>query len=155
MLVRAVFVAEGVVLLAETGVHSLGDGTPIRISLAADDEMVSWQQRLVHACELFPRSERMSKMSEEPEEFTGRNIFMSMFNHISWGSKDNEQECGLSANLVSIYAKRFSPGRWSFLGPGSEKTWYSTHDSKPQGEWDRVAELMMFSVPRVHCPGDA
>ena len=34
-------------------------------------------------------------------------------------------------------------------------------DSRPQGEWDRVAELMMikygesghrFSVPRVHCP---
>ena len=61
----------------------------------------------------------------------------------SLGSQDNEQESELSANLVSIYAKRFSPGRWSFLGPGSEKKWYSTHDSKPQGEWDRVAELMM------------
>ena len=24
------------------------------------------------------------------------------------------------------------------------KKWYSTHDSKPQGEWDRVAELMMI-----------
>ena len=69
---------------------------------------------------------------------------MSMFNDISWGSKDNEQKCELSANLVSIYARRFSPGRWSFLGPGSEKKWYSTHDSKPKGEWDRVAELMML-----------
>ena len=48
-------------------------------------------------------------MSEEPEEFTERIIFMSMFNDISWGSKDNEQECELSANLVSIHAKRFSP----------------------------------------------
>ena len=69
---------------------------------------------------------------------------MSMFNDISWRSKDKEQECELSANLVSIYARRFSPGRWSFLGPGSEKKWYSTHGSKPQGEWDRVAELMML-----------
>ena len=68
---------------------------------------------------------------------------MSMFNDISRASKDNEQECELSANLVSIYAKRFSPGRWSFLGPGSEKKWYSTHGGKPHGEWDRVAELMM------------
>ena len=33
--------------------------------------------------------------------------------------------------------------RWSFLGPGSEKKWLSIHESKPQGEWDRVAELMM------------
>ena len=69
---------------------------------------------------------------------------MSMFNDISWGSKDNEQECELSAKLVSIYARRFSPGRWSFFGPGSEKKWFSTHESKPQGEWDRVAELMMI-----------
>ena len=69
---------------------------------------------------------------------------MSMFNDISWGSKDNEQECELNAKHVSICARRFSPGQWSFLGPGSEKKWYSTHDSQTQGEWDRVAELMMI-----------
>ena len=61
-----------------------------------------------------------------------------------WGSKDNEQECESSAQLVSMHAKRFSPGRWSFLGLGSEKKWYSIHDTQPQGEWDRVAELMMI-----------
>ena len=36
--------------------------------------------------------EFLSNMSTEPEDFTGRIIFMSMFNDISWGSKDNEQE---------------------------------------------------------------
>ena len=95
------------------------------------------------------------KMSEKPEDSAGRIIFMSMFNDISWGSQDNEQECELNANLVSVYARRFSPGRWSFFGPGSEKKWYSTHDSKPQGECDRVAELMMIkfgeSGPPVFC----
>ena len=50
------------------------------------------------------------KMSKQPGEFTGRIIFMSMFNDISWRSKDNEQECELSAKLVSIDARRFSPG---------------------------------------------
>ena len=55
-------------------------------------------------------------MSEEPEEFTGRIIFMSMFNDISWRSKDKEQECELSAKLD---ARRFPSGRWSFLGLGS------------------------------------
>ena len=59
--------------------------------------------------------ELLSKMSEEPEDFTGRIIFMSMFNDISWGSQDNEQECELSANLVSMCARRFSTGRWSFF----------------------------------------
>ena len=88
--------------------------------------------------------EFLSKMSVEPEDFTGRIIFMSMFNDISWGSEDNEQECELNANLVSIYVRRLSPGRWSFFGPGSEKKWYSICDSKPQGEGDSVAELMMI-----------
>ena len=88
--------------------------------------------------------EFLSKMSKRPEECTGRNIFMSMFNDISWGSKDNEQECELSVKLVSTYARRFSPGRWSLLGSGSEKKWYSTHKSKPQGECDRVAVNMVL-----------
>ena len=49
----------------------------------------------------------------------------------------------LSATLVSVFAKRFPAGRWSFLGRGSETKWYSTWNERPQGEWDRVAEVMM------------
>ena len=90
--------------------------------------------------------ELLSRLSIQPEEFTGRIIFMSMFNDISWGSQDNEQECELSAQLVSICAIRFSPGKWTFLGLGSDKKWYSTHEYKPQGNWDRVAELMTLKL---------
>ena len=102
------------------------------------------------------------QLSQEVQEFLSKNerkarrihrtdhLHVDVQRHLM-GSKDNEQECELNAKLVSIYAKRFSPGRWSFLGPGSEKKWYSTHESKPQGEWDRVAELMMkqFSEKRT------
>ena len=96
--------------------------------------------------------EFLSTMSVEKEDFTGRIIFMSMFNDISWRSKDNEQECELSAQLVSIYAQRFSPGRWSFLGPGSEKKWFSISEDSPQGEWDRIAEQMMLTFCRKQTP---
>ena len=89
--------------------------------------------------------ELLSRLSVEPENFTGRIIFMSMFNDISWRSKDNEKECESSAQLVSLFAKRFGAGQWSFLGPGSEKTWFSTHEYNPQGEWDRIAEQMMLT----------
>ena len=34
--------------------------------------------------------EFLSSMSTEPQDFTGRIIFMSMCNDISWGSKENE-----------------------------------------------------------------
>ena len=41
-------------------------------------------------------------------------------------------------------AKRFPAGRWSFLGLGSEKKWYSIYNERRQGEWDKVDELMTF-----------
>ena len=61
------------------------------------------------------------RLGETPENFTGRIKFMSMFNDISCGSRDNEKECMSNANLVSLYAKRFGKGQWSFIGPGSRK----------------------------------
>ena len=82
------------------------------------------------------------RLGETPENFTGRIIFMSMFNDISWGSKDKEKECESNAQLVSLYAERFGRGQWSFLGPGSEKKWYSISEDSPQGEWDKMAEKM-------------
>ena len=77
------------------------------------------------------------KLGETPENFTGRIIFISMFNNISCGSRVNERECMSNANLVSLYAKRFGIGQWSFLGPGPEKKWYSISEDSPQREWDK------------------
>ena len=96
--------------------------------------------------------EFLTKMSKQPEDFTGRIIFMSMFNDISWRSQDNEQECETNANFVSIHARRISPGRWSFIGPGSGKKWYSTQESKPRRERDRVEELMMLKFGESRHP---
>ena len=86
------------------------------------------------------------RLAETPENFKGRIIFMSMFNDISWWSKDNKKECESSAQLVSLYAKRCSAGQWSFLGPGSEKKWYSFSEDSLQGEWDKMAEKMMVTL---------
>ena len=69
---------------------------------------------------------------------------MSMFNDISCGSRDNEKECKSNAKLVSLLAKRIGTGQWSFIGPGSEKKWYSISEDSPQGEWDNMAERMML-----------
>ena len=85
----------------------------------------------------------MNKMGE-PEQFQGQIIFMSMFNDIIWGIKDNVKECVANSTLVSSFAKRFPAGLWSFLGLGSETRWYSTYNEKPQEEWDKVADLMMI-----------
>ena len=42
-------------------------------------------------------------------------------------------------------AKRFGARQWSFFGIGSEKNWYSVSEDNTQGEWDKMAEQMMFT----------
>ena len=84
------------------------------------------------------------RLGETLENFTGRIILMSMFNDISHGSRDSEKECKSNANLVSLRAKRFGAGQWSFIGPGSEKKWYSISEYSPQGESDKMAEKMIL-----------
>ena len=54
-----------------------------------------------------------------------------------------KKECESNAQLVSQNAKRCGTGQLSFLGPGSEKKWYSISADSPQSEWDKMAEKMM------------
>ena len=101
------------------------------------------------------------RLGETPENFTGRILFMSMFNDISCGTKDNEEECLANARLVSLYARRFGKGQWSFIGPGSEKsgtlskkTVHKESGTKLQKGccWNSLRADVQFSVLRLHCP---
>ena len=92
------------------------------------------------------------RLDETPENFTGRIIFVSMFNDISCGSKDNEKECLANAKLVSLYAKRFGKGQWSFIGPGSEKKWYCISEDSPQGVWENMAERLLLEFAESASP---
>ena len=86
----------------------------------------------------------LSNLGETPENFTGRILFMSMFNDISCDRKGNEDECLANAGVVKVLAKRFGVGQWSFIGPGSEKKWYSAEENSPQGAWDHIADKMLL-----------
>ena len=93
----------------------------------------------------------LSRLGETPENFTGRILFMSMFKDISCGTKDNEKVCIANAKVVSMYAKKFGIGQWSFIGPGSEKKWYSMEENSPQGIWDQIAEKMLLEFAESTC----
>ena len=67
-----------------------------------------------------------------------------MFNDISCNRKGNKDECLANAETVKVLARRFGIGQWSFIGPGSEKKWYSSENS-PQGAWDNIAEQMLLA----------
>ena len=85
----------------------------------------------------------LSDLGQTPETFTGRILFMSMFGDISCDRKGNKDECLVNAGVVKVLARRFGVGQWSFIGPGSEKKWYSAENS-PQGAWDNIAEEMLL-----------
>ena len=85
----------------------------------------------------------LSYLGQTPATFTGRILFMSMCNDISCDGKDNKDECLRNAESVKVFAGRFGIGQWSFIGPGSEKKWYSSENS-PQGAWDHIAEQMLL-----------
>ena len=85
----------------------------------------------------------LSDLGQTPETFTGRILFMSMFNNISCDRKGNKDECLANAGVVKVLARRFGVGQWSFIGPGSEKKWYSAENS-PQEAWDNITEEMLL-----------
>ena len=87
----------------------------------------------------------MVKLQCEPENFTGRIIFMSMFNDIVWDATGSDELCVNNSNTIQEYAERFPRSHWSFLGPGSEKKWNGTYDGKPDGSWNRTAAKMLLS----------
>ena len=76
----------------------------------------------------------MTETKCEPEQFTGRMIFMS----VSEMYFSNSQ-------IVTEHAKRFAHGDLSFLVLGSQKKWYGTRTYKPNAKWDRVAEETMLN----------
>ena len=97
----------------------------------------------------------------DPAQFQGRIIFMSMFNNIIWWTKDNEQECIADATLVSLFAKRFPAGRWSFLGLWIRKEvvfYLQRKTTRRMGQsrwiewwWNSEKADTQPSEPRVHC----
>ena len=76
----------------------------------------------------------LSSLGETPENFTGR------------------EECVAKVKVVSILAKKFGIGHWSFIGSGSEKKWYSVEENSPQGIWDHIADKMLLEFAESGCP---
>ena len=48
-----------------------------------------------------------------------------------------------NARVVKVLERKFGVGQWSFIGPGSEKKWYSSENS-PQGAWDHIEDEMLL-----------
>ena len=107
-------------------------------------------------------SDLLSYLGQTPATFTGRILFMSMFNDIFCDRKGNKEECLANARVVKVLARKFGIGQWSYIGPGSEKKWYSMKEnchkefgitSRTRCCWNSQRADVLFSVQRLHCPG--
>ena len=58
---------------------------------------------------------------------------------------------GKRQTRISVREK-IGKGQWSFIGPGSEKKWYSISEDSPQGTWDTIAERMLLEFAESRCP---
>ena len=59
---------------------------------------------------------------------------MSVFHDIDWTKKGNGDICISNTEKVETYAKKFSQGHWTFLGPGDEKKWYGQTKYPAEGK---------------------
>ena len=105
-----------------------------------------WKKPRIHHIRVLHQSPRVTvKIERNTGKFTGRIIFMSMFNDISWGSKYNKKNA--SQVLNSFFSMRRDleqdGGRSSRLD--QRKNWYSNGEDSPHGEWDRIAEQMKLT----------
>ena len=60
---------------------------------------------------------------------------MSMFNDISWGSQDNEQECELSANSFLFIREDFHQEDGHSSDLDQQRSGILLLNGKPQGQW--------------------
>ena len=91
----------------------------------------------------------LSRSGETPENFTGGILIMSMFNDISCGTKDNEEECLAHAKVLFLYARRWTLViHWSRFR--KEVVIYERGQSK--GIWDNIAEKMLLEFAESGCP---
>ena len=97
----------------------------------------------------FPRIHHIGNSRRDAtEHFKGRIIFVPMDNDIVW---DEETEnCIANAHRVTEYARRYPQGRWSFPGPQLQKKWCGTHRHKPDGEWDKIEDMMLSFAESGH-----
>ena len=96
----------------------------------------------------------LSELGQTPETFTGRILFMSMFNDISCDRKGYKEECLANARVIKVVSRKFGVAQWSFVGPGS----YIVHKelgimSRTNCCWNSQTADILLPVQRLHCPG--
>ena len=128
----------------------------------------NWRRADGIRVEYFPRIHHIAALPQSPRvhDQNGRPITIQRTNFlhvdVQWHqwSEDNERECSANATLVTLFARRFPAGRWSFLDLDQKRSGIllMIADHKQNGTetlnwwWSNSEKAdTQFSEPRVHC----
>ena len=103
----------------------------------------------------------LSDLGQTPETFSGRILFMSMFNDISCDRKGNNDECLANAGVVKVLARRLGVGQWLFIDQVLKRSAILQRIvpkelgiiSRKKCCWNSQKADILLSVQRLHCPG--
>ena len=104
----------------------------------------------------------LSDLGETPESFTGRILFMSMFNDISCDRKGNKDECLANAGVVKVFARNLVLDKGHLLAQVVKRSAILekriVHKelgiiSRTKCCWNLKKADILFSVQLLHCPG--
>ena len=99
----------------------------------------------------------LSDLGQTPETFTGRILFMSMFNDIFCDRKGNKDECLANAGVVKVLARRFGVGQWSFIERSGILQRIVHKElgiiSRTKWSWNSQRADILPSVQQLHGPG--
>ena len=79
------------------------------------------------------------------------HVYVDVQRHFLWNTRQWRRMCGKCSTRIFV-CKRFGKGQWSFVGPGSEKKWYSISEDSPQREWENIVERMLVGFAENRCP---
>ena len=86
---------------------------------------------------------RKGEFHIEPEQFSHRILFMSIFTDIDIYSTGYEDACTSTSDKVRQYASKFVKGHWAFIGPETKRSGFVGIITKPDGKWDSIASRMV------------
>ena len=97
--------------------------------------------------------ELLSKLSVTPEYFSLTDHLHVGCSTTSHGDLKTMNRNANQAPNSFRFTKKIFTRKMVIPRTCIRKKWHSTHECKPQGEWDRVEELMMIKVSEsgVHC----
>ena len=98
----------------------------------------------LHHCRFFRRSRMICENGTPNLKNTQAGSFSCQCSTTSIGQEKETMEFVFRIQKIKEYAKRFSQGHWTFLGPGEEKKWCGilpwTHKEKWDSTSTRVVE---------------